>query len=775
MLVLHDPEDYSNLVTLQLADDEWEVTHAYNGVDSLTIDIDASSEYYKYFKEEVDIEFIGSRHRDCLFTVKNIDDHSDAVSIECEINLDEWKQRIFREFRETYASLENILDIITPEGWKYDGHEQFTHSTTIEGNEGEPLEAVTPLEILDECTTAYGVVFNFDNIERVLHCIDTDSYTPSGDFIMQDLNLKSLGFTGSTSNFATRLYAYGVKDEETGEALTFASINGGKEYVEDVSYCDKVICVGWSDERYTTQEGLLAAAREKLDGLAKPNRSYECDVSFLQGNIWLYKVVTLIDGKRHLRVDHQIIEWTERARQDLDSVTLSALPPSIESIVKDNSSNDFGSQIDNAINSATDDITNAYKEAIENATDKITGSYGGYFKWVLDADGNPMELVNLGDSTDINAAKQVWRWNKDGLGHSNNGYNGPYTLGLLADGSINASMMTVGIIQGGNSRWNLNSGDLSMVGTFSTRAEAEMAESNDKYGITISPEFRSFEVEGTDTMYGAGIQFTGASVGRYSLPFIMSEMYTQEEGMVSGIVFYPGLITANGPGSWFRAGVRKNTNNPDHYGAVNLNLSASDYRNGQANTDLCRLYMYANQGTDGNAEGFVGLDLTARQKGTGSTGYAGMYVQLKDNSGKLVNEVGFGGILSSVANLGTLVMVGFNSGTIGNFTRYRYNATVTMPAKYGRYRAFPSFYVKGGSDAIVSPMVYVIDETASGASFIVKTMPENVVVEHTATWTNYTISGVSGVVTNLNVTANRANLNKPVTGNAALLLVLQRT
>lgn len=767
MLVLHDPNDYDSLVTLLLDDSQWHVTHAYNGVDTLTIDIDANSKYRKYFQEEVDINFVGSRHRDCLFTVKDIDDHSDAVSVECEINLDEWKQKIFPEFRETYATLENILEIVTPDGWAYSGQEQFTKSTTIEGNEGEPLEAVTPLEVLDECTEAYGVVFNFDNVNRMLYCIDTDSYTPSGDFIMEDLNLKSLGFTGSTSNFATRLYAYGVKDEETGLPLTFASINNGKEYVEDVSYCDKIVCVGWSDERYTTEEGLLEAAQSKLDELSKPNRSYECDVSYLQGNIWLYKVVTLIDRRRGLRVNHQIVEWVERARQDLDSVTLSALPPSIESIVKGNAS------IDDKIDQAVGEVTDAYQEAIDHATDMITGSYGGYFKWVLDAEGNPMELVNLGDSTDINAAQKVWRWNKDGLGHSNNGYNGPYTLGLLADGSINASMMTVGIIQGGNSHWNLNSGDLSMVGEFATRSASEMEGTNDIYGVTISPAFTSYEVGGEDQMHGAGIQFTGYMANRYTLPFIMSEMHSNEEGNISGIVFYSGLLEQNGPGSWFRAGVRRNSNNEQQYGAVNINLSASDYRNGQANSDFARLYLFANEGNDGDASGFVGFDLKAQRKAGGSAGYVGLQGVLKDNEGSLENRLYLGGRIGYVTGLGTFALFSFGQATYGNFMRYTWNATVNSPAKYGSYEAFPSVVMNVGNDTSVTPSVYVTSQSASGASFVVKTLPERLMSSFSATWMKRTVGGVSNVVSDLNMNYGFSTLNTEVTGTANLLLVLK--
>ena len=47
-------------------------------------------------------------------------------------------------------------------------------------------------------------------------------------------------------------------------------------------YSDKTICGIWEDDRYTDPESLLAAANERLAGLAVPERSYECSVHDLR-------------------------------------------------------------------------------------------------------------------------------------------------------------------------------------------------------------------------------------------------------------------------------------------------------------------------------------------------------------------------------------------------------------------------------------------------------------------------------------------------------------
>ena len=83
--------------------------------------------------------------------------------------------------------------------------------------------------------------------------------------------------------------------------------------------------------------------------------------------------------------------------------------------------------------------------AIDKATDMITGNNGGYIKFLYDANGKPYEMVVM-DNEDISQAVNIWRFNQAGLGHSSNGYNGPYTLAMLMNGSINADMITAGAI-----------------------------------------------------------------------------------------------------------------------------------------------------------------------------------------------------------------------------------------------------------------------------------------------------------------------------------------
>lgn len=435
MLRVYNYADPTDIIPLQLEDDKKYVTHKFDGYDTLTFEIESANPVYRYIAEEVKIEDEKNR-----YVVKSIDEHSDFVTVVCDLDIDEWKSTILYEFRKTNALLTNVLAEIMPDGWVSVGDGDFTKRTTIEDIEGEPMVAVTPADILLKAAAAYNCVFNFDVINRVITCIDPTAYKPSGQFFMDDLNLRNLGYVGTSEGFATRLYAYGAKDEN-GTPLTFASINDGKPYVENHTYSNKVVSVGWSDERYTNAENLLRDAQARLDQLAYPARSYSCDAKNLDEAIWLYKVVTLVDQRRHTRVNHQVVEFVEYQNHAFDTVTLSKVAPGIESIV-----NNVQNSVKEAVKQEASGLQEIVQGAVDRATDKITGNQGGNFVWVFDADGRPIELLNLCDSEDINTAKSVWRWNKSGLGHSNDGVNGSMVLALLSDGSINAGAITAGIL-----------------------------------------------------------------------------------------------------------------------------------------------------------------------------------------------------------------------------------------------------------------------------------------------------------------------------------------
>lgn len=114
--------------------------------------------------------------------------------------------------------------------------------------------------------------------------------------------------------------------------------------------------------------------------------------------------------------------------------------------------------------------TSMMDAAIQYATDLIRGGLGGYVVMTPGPNGYPQEILIM-DTPDKETAVNVWRFNQGGLGHSSTGYEGPFSdIALTADGKINASMITTGILnanviragiitdEDGLNYWNLDSG-----------------------------------------------------------------------------------------------------------------------------------------------------------------------------------------------------------------------------------------------------------------------------------------------------------------------------
>lgn len=114
--------------------------------------------------------------------------------------------------------------------------------------------------------------------------------------------------------------------------------------------------------------------------------------------------------------------------------------------------------------------TSMMDAAIQYATELIRGGLGGYVVMTPGANGYPQEILIM-DTPDTDTAVNVWRFNQGGLGHSHNGYQGPFDdIALTQDGRINANMITTGILNAnlitagtitdrtGKNYWNLDSG-----------------------------------------------------------------------------------------------------------------------------------------------------------------------------------------------------------------------------------------------------------------------------------------------------------------------------
>lgn len=414
--------------------DDYYIKQLASGLDELLFSISIWDENYAAIQEESSIrEESGAPVN---YIVKAIDGGKQTATVKCQIDLDDWKSVLNLNYNSGSNSVGDIVNAVKPTGWTVTNHSGITYKRTIK------LDAATPYDVLDQCRSTFkNITFRFDNINKNVDIINMTGGTNLGAFVTRDLNLTANDYKGKSSNFATRLYAYGK------DGMSFADINGGKPYVENHTYSNRVICAYWSDERYTVKSQLLQDAQAKIDEMAVPQRSFDLSVVDLAAvdpvkygelDFKLFSVVSLIDQTRSgSKVDHTVVErWIYPYHPEKNKVTLSTAAPRIQSQV---------SQIINSVTNVNSDWNQQQAAYINALTASILGASGGSVRLLDTNDDGEPDTLYIADDPDPDQAVHVWRFNYQGWAASTNGYNGPFTIGATFDdgGTIYANVLKV--------------------------------------------------------------------------------------------------------------------------------------------------------------------------------------------------------------------------------------------------------------------------------------------------------------------------------------------
>ncbi|WP_288216213.1 phage tail spike protein, partial [Peptostreptococcus anaerobius] len=245
------------------------------------------------------------------------------------------------------------------------------------------------------------------------------------------------------------------KIEALGERVTIESVNGGVDSIvsqEAVKLYGKISkTVVYDDVKIPSnllQKGtdyLKAAQWERMTLEAKA-----LDLHFVDGSFEQFKVgeyVRVVSKPHGMDANFPLVKMSIK----LDKVSDNTVTLGIK---KNLSLSASTIEASSEIKKQLEMVPKRYdviKLAKENATNIISKVMGGF---VVKTEN---ELLVM-DTDDIKTAKNVWRWNVNGLGFSRNGYDGPYETAMTMDGAFVADMITTGILKGGNVHFNLNEG-----------------------------------------------------------------------------------------------------------------------------------------------------------------------------------------------------------------------------------------------------------------------------------------------------------------------------
>ena len=304
--------------------------------------------------------------------IKSIQELNNSAQIECDLDLDSLRASMFRKFQtETLSLRETLAKALSGTGWKVIDSELIAIRRSME------IENATPYDVVFATEKTFDCVYKIDTKNKTLTVVKPQNVQWRGAYITDQVNLQRVDYKGDTYDFCTRLYPYGAKDEE-GANLTIASVNGGKTYIDNFDYTNKIIVGSWTDERYTVAQNLKDDAIEMLKTLSRPAESYLLDVVDIASissrhealHLEMYDIVVLLDKRRKQRVQHRIVEMVVNPlHPEKNQVTLSMVIQKIETqiIGKINTI-----EADNLV---TKEKVNEIKRDVDTNTARIANTY----------------------------------------------------------------------------------------------------------------------------------------------------------------------------------------------------------------------------------------------------------------------------------------------------------------------------------------------------------------------------------------------------------------
>lgn len=289
-----------------------------------------------------------------------------------------------------------------------------------------------------------GAELEFDRLTVKVH---QNRGRDNGVTIRYGKNLTDLKQQESIENVRTGVIAYWYKEENNTQDVIVGEIQYLENHADYPKENIHVLDCSADFEKKPDKQQLNTRAKQyiKTNNIGVPKVSI--DVSFIQ--LWQteeYKNIVSLERVSLCDTVHVVFDKLGvNAVAKVIKTEFDVLNERYIKITLGEARSSFGEAIRAATKSTIQPLVKSMVNiAVSNATANISG-FSGYVTKITDANGNWSELV-ISDNADYTQARNVWRWSQGGLGFSSNGYAGPYTTAITADGHINGAMITAGTI-----------------------------------------------------------------------------------------------------------------------------------------------------------------------------------------------------------------------------------------------------------------------------------------------------------------------------------------
>lgn len=316
--------------------------------------------------------------------------------------------------------------------------------------------------------------YEFNRFDVILH---TNRGSDNGVTLRYGKNITDLKDVVDMSNVYTGIVPYWTSTDGVTMTLTEKVVMSGHEsefpykIIKPVDFSSKF-------DSQPTQAQLRAAAESYLESNAGWNLKNNVTVSFVAlWNTEEYKDIAPLERVKmgdtvHIEVPKMGVSVSTKViktdfnvlLERYNSITLGDTYYTITSII-----NEELADIEETQSSHMD-------QAIAHATKLIQGGLGGHVVFNTDADGKPQEILIM-DTDSTSTAVNVIRMNRNGIGFSTTGYNGPFTSAWTIDGhfvadfidtgTLNADIIKAGVIsdEANKNYWDMRTGEFRLAAT----------------------------------------------------------------------------------------------------------------------------------------------------------------------------------------------------------------------------------------------------------------------------------------------------------------------
>ena len=161
--------------------------------------------------------------------------------------------------------------------------------------------------------------------------------------------------------------------------------------------------------------------------------------------------------------------------------------------------------MEESIDQATENLASKsfLQKSVERATKLITGGLGGYVVMKLNANGQPEEILIM-DTPDTGTAVNVIRMNRNGIGFSTTGYEGPFTSAWTIDGHFVADFIDTGTLQANliktgrlqdaanTNYWDMTTGEFRLAASTTIGGKTAAAIADDAASSAVNSQTQQF-------------------------------------------------------------------------------------------------------------------------------------------------------------------------------------------------------------------------------------------------------------------------------------------